>query len=117
MIDDLSLKPVQRLEKPHAVEGACKTPNSPPVAKSQALGEKKYTKEELKLMVEEANKTLSENKITQVKYEMHEGTKSIIVKIVDSDTNEVIKEIPSEKLLDYAAGMEKLLGIIVDKKI
>ena len=46
----------------------------------------------------------------------HEDTNRIIIKIVDKDTNEVIKEFPSEKLLDMVAKTWELLGLMVDEK-
>jgi uncharacterized FlaG/YvyC family protein len=40
----------------------------------------------------------------------------IIVKIIDTDTKEVIREIPSEKILDMFANMLELAGLLVDER-
>jgi hypothetical protein len=37
--------------------------------------------------------------------------------VIDSETSEVIKEIPPEKILDMIAKIEKMIGLIIDEKI
>ena len=51
------------------------------------------------------------------KFIKHEGLDKYFVRLVDSETEEVIKEIPPEKLLNAFYEMQKLLGMIVDEKI
>jgi len=52
----------------------------------------------------------------QFSYKIHEATNQIIVTIEDSDTGEVIKEVPSEENLDMIAKMRELAGIMIDEK-
>ena len=40
-----------------------------------------------------------------------------MVQIINSETNEVVREIPPEKVLDMVARMWELAGIIVDRHI
>jgi flagellar protein FlaG len=49
-------------------------------------------------------------------FSIHEGTKQIIVKVIDTTTETVIREIPSEKILDMVEKLWELVGIIVDEK-
>jgi flagellar protein FlaG len=49
-------------------------------------------------------------------FQVHEGTGRIMVKLVDKESGEVIKEIPSEKMLDVAAKIWDLVGLVVDEK-
>ncbi|MFJ7825260.1 flagellar protein FlaG [Psychrobacillus sp. NPDC096623] len=51
------------------------------------------------------------------KFVMHEGLERYFVQVVDSETDEVIREIPPRKLLDAFYTMQKFLGMIVDEKI
>lgn len=51
------------------------------------------------------------------KFVLHEGLDKYYVQLVDSETEEVIKEIPPEKLLNAFYEMQKLAGMIVDEKI
>ncbi|MBS4174148.1 flagellar protein FlaG [Bacillus sp. FJAT-49736] len=54
---------------------------------------------------------------THLKFELHDELNEYYVSIIDDKTQEVIKEIPSKKMLDIYAEMEKHLGILVDKKV
>ena len=65
--------------------------------------------------IEKANKHL-EIKGTSLRFSIHELTKQIMVKIVSNETEEVIREVPPEKILDMVASMMVRAGIIVDKK-
>ena len=51
------------------------------------------------------------------KFVMHEGLERYFVQVVDSETDEVIREVPPRKLLDAFYTMQKFLGMIVDEKI
>ena len=79
-------------------------------------GDKRYSEEEVIDFIEKAN---SEFVAYDRKFEfsIHEKTKQIMVKILDSTTNEVIRELPPEKVLDMVAGLWEMAGIIVDRKI
>lgn len=48
---------------------------------------------------------------------VHEKTHQIMVKVLDKETGELIREVPPEKLVDLVATMMELSGIIVDKKM
>lgn len=50
------------------------------------------------------------------KISIHEQTHAIMVKVFDKQTGDLIREIPPEKLLDVAANMMELSGLIVDEK-
>jgi len=54
---------------------------------------------------------------TRLQFSIHEKTKEIMVKVLDSRTEEVIREIPPEKILDMVAKIWELAGIIVDEKV
>ena len=47
---------------------------------------------------------------------IHKKTKQIMVKIIDTNTQEVIKEVPPEKILDMVASMMERAGLIVDRR-
>ena len=65
--------------------------------------------------IEKANDAISvANK--KFEYSIHEKTNQIMVKVIDTDTNEVIREIPPEKILDMVAKMWEMVGILVDER-
>lgn len=47
---------------------------------------------------------------------VHEQTNAIMIKVKNKDTGEIIREIPQEKLLDVAASMMELNGLIIDER-
>lgn len=65
--------------------------------------------------VDQANQTL---KMYDRKLEMsvHEVTKTVMYKLMDTRTNEVIMEFPPKKIQDMIAKMWELAGLFVDKK-
>ena len=86
------------------------------IAPTTLPNEEVLSKEELASKVEQMNKTaLIFNK--RMHFQIHEDTQRVMVKIMNSDTGEVISEIPSEKLLDMVARMEEMVGTIIDKRI
>lgn len=53
---------------------------------------------------------------TECQFSIHEKTKQIMIKLVNTDTKEIVKEIPSEKILDMVAGMCERAGLFIDEK-
>ncbi|MFK0524696.1 flagellar protein FlaG [Paenibacillus illinoisensis] len=54
---------------------------------------------------------------TTLDISIHEKTHEIMVKVLNKDTGELIREIPPEKTLDLVAKMMELAGILVDEKV
>lgn len=74
------------------------------------------SKEDLKTVIKSMNEFLQPTH-TSLKFELHDKLNEYYVTIVDDQTREVIREIPSKKLLDMHAAMAEYLGLMVDKKI
>lgn len=66
-------------------------------------------------MIEKANKAIN-GATCSFEYSIHEVTKEIMVKVINKDTKEIIREIPPEKILDMVAKMWEMAGIIVDER-
>ena len=54
---------------------------------------------------------------SEAKFGIHEETNRVMIKLVDKDTQEVIKEFPPEKTLDMLAKCMELAGVLVDEKL
>ncbi|RXZ01854.1 flagellar protein FlaG [Fictibacillus sp. S7] len=54
---------------------------------------------------------------TSSKFVFHEKLNDYYVQVVDDQTNEVVREIPSKKFLDMYADMLDFMGIFVNRKI
>ncbi|MGG4216672.1 flagellar protein FlaG [Paenibacillus jamilae] len=48
---------------------------------------------------------------------VHEKTHAIMIKVMNKETGDLIREVPPEKILDIAARMMEIAGIIIDKKV
>ncbi|WP_461613064.1 flagellar protein FlaG [Clostridium sp. Marseille-QA1073] len=75
----------------------------------------KVKERSLKVAVDRLNKFFSD-KDSYIEYEKHDVFNTYIVKIVDKETKEVIREIPPRKILDMVAAMCEIAGVLLDKK-
>lgn len=76
--------------------------------------EEKITIKQLEKTVNKANEHIM-GVNTQLQYRIHEGTDRIMVKLIDTKSQDVIREIPPEKMLDLVAEIWKRVGLVVDK--
>ena len=74
-----------------------------------------YTEEDLGKAVEKANKSFKPHN-RRLEFEPHERTDRLMVKVVDTTTDEIIREIPPEKIIDMVADMLEMAGILVDER-
>lgn len=69
--------------------------------------------EQIKKAVENLNKSLPHSEAI---FGIHEATNRVMIKIVDKESKEVIKELPPEKTLDMIAKAWELAGLLVDER-
>ncbi|WP_053983206.1 flagellar protein FlaG [Niameybacter massiliensis] len=65
--------------------------------------------------IEEVNSKLA-GKGVEVEVSFHEKTKEMLVKVVNTESKEIIREIPSEKLIDMIVSFCEMAGLYVDEK-
>jgi len=65
--------------------------------------------------INKANKQMM-SRDTSLQFEPYDRTGDMIVRIIDTNTKEVIREIPSKKILDMVANMLEMAGLLVDEK-
>ena len=73
-----------------------------------------YTKNELDKALKKINGFL-EDESTHAEYSVHKDFGTIMIKIVDDNTKQVILELPPEKVLDMVAFLCKQVGLL-DKR-
>jgi len=78
--------------------------------------EYKITKEIIDHKVNELN-TLLEPKYVSIRFEWHEKLHDYYVKVVNTENERVIREIPSKQFLDRYASMMEFIGLLVDEKV
>ena len=81
---------------------------------------KEYNQQELEDEVRESVKDVNEI-VDQVKeglsFQIHEDTEELMVQVIDVNTDEVIKELPPEEMLDLKARIHEMVGILIDEKV
>jgi flagellar protein FlaG len=89
-----------------------------PVQPKQSVQEmvERIPKERLIDKVDEMNEFL-EPTSTSLKFQLHEKLEVYYVQIIDTRTDEVLKEIPNKKFLDMYASMAEIAGLLVDEKL
>ena len=100
-VDRTTVNPVKALERPESQD---------------AEKNEKITKELLINKVEKMNEFLEQTS-TAIKYQLHEELNVYYVQVIDSISEEVLKEIPNRKFLDMYASMAEFMGLIVDDKL
>jgi flagellar protein FlaG len=88
---------------------------------AQSLQKKKeYNQKELEEEVRESVKDVNEI-VDQVKeglsFQIHEDTEELMIQVIDVNTDEVIKELPPEEMLDLKARIHEMVGILIDEKV
>jgi flagellar protein FlaG len=49
-------------------------------------------------------------------FKIDEATNRIMIKVIDTETNKVVKEIPPEQLVRLAAKIQEMVGLLVDEE-
>lgn len=92
-----------------------------PAATYEAGSDKRTSEEKIMSDNEKIRKTIESFKAqltnSEVKFGIHEKTNRVTIKIVDKNTDEVIKEIPPEKTLDMIAKCMEIAGVLVDERL
>ena len=115
-------KPVENMEvstqpQPNSVDtvtaAIAKVSNSANQEGQEGNGNQSSSNETARQAAQTYNK-LTEN--TKAVFGVNEATNRVTIKIVDKDTDEIIKEFPAEKTLDMIARVWEMAGIMVDEK-
>lgn len=73
------------------------------------------TKKEVEKSVETLSAMLDPH-LTRLKFNVHEDTDRVYVQVIDRETEEVVREIPPESLLDLNASILRQAGLLVNEK-
>lgn len=113
-----TMRPVPQVDAPSVVNKVTrKKEEEVSLHDFEAFGQRAFTSEEVKTAVEKLNDVLAENSPrTHSRFRIHEGTGRVMVNLVDTRTDEIIKELPPEKILDLVANIWEMVGIIVDER-
>jgi flagellar protein FlaG len=98
---------------------AATTPYAKHEAKTSAVDpkeeQKKLTEKEAHKLIREVNEHLAATH-TELNFSVDKDTDQMVLKIINTKTDEVIRQIPSEDALRLASRISQLLGVLVDGK-
>lgn len=99
------------------IPAAAKISNSNQLGKDQEKQQKEgsASEQQIKQAINRANDKMKITR-TRCEFSYHEETKRVSIKVVDSETQEVIREIPPEETLEMVEKMWELAGILIDEK-
>ena len=75
---------------------------------------REVSRDEINDIVKRLNKTF-DNENERITFSYHEKTNRIIIKVLDSKTNEVLREIPPKDILKLVENIQQYLGILYDE--
>jgi flagellar protein FlaG len=52
-----------------------------------------------------------------LQFSVHEETGKTVIKVINKDTGKLIRQIPSKEMLNLAAKMEDMMGILFDRQV
>ncbi|MBO8129203.1 MAG: flagellar protein FlaG [Peptococcaceae bacterium] len=122
----MAVNPVKSLDsisRPNSVTE--KNPTAPPKSQQgQKVSKEQHDTQENQAPTEEQLVKALE-KLTRTAYIfdrmfhflIHKESERVMVQIIDRETEEVIKEIPPEKILDIVARIQELVGLLIDEKV
>lgn len=85
-------------------------------AADQTTEQQQSSRQELESQVKALEKTfLAFNR--RVELSVNDTINQVIIKVVDADTDTVIKEIPAEEIQHLIARIKETIGLLVDEKI
>lgn len=85
--------------------------------KSETSGNQaKLTRKDVEEMVE-ALEAFANTVQTRLNFTIDEGTEDVVVKIMDKETDEVIKQFPAEEILELREKMQDLSGLLFSTNV
>lgn len=120
-VSQVNSSEVVQASKPASVKPVAKVKTEQPMNVKNKLETDKdiqqvMTDQLLEKSVEQANKALKQYH-RRIDRDVHEVTKVVMYKMVDTDTDEVIREFPPKKIQDMIAKMWELAGLFVDEEV
>lgn len=116
-----STQNVQRVESNRSQSVRKQQPKEDQIKKRNKMDVEKdvqqiMTDEMMDKSVNQANKALKQHH-RRIDRSVHDVTKTVMYKMVDTDTDEVIREFPPRKIQDMIAKMWELAGLFVDEEV
>lgn len=111
-----TVKAVKKADKPVVLSNDISQEADNSQDTDMALENKKVAQSTIDSTMSDINSKIKMSN-TQLQYSIDEETQRISIKVIDQDTDKVIREIPPEETLEAIKKIWEIAGIIVDKKL
>ena len=111
-----TVKAVKKAEKPMVLSNDSSQEADNSQNTDMALENKKVAQSTIDSTMSDINSKIKMSN-TQLQYSIDEETQRISIKVIDQDTDKVIREIPPEETLEAIKKIWQRAGIRVDKKL
>lgn len=126
VVEPVARQGTQKASEPNGLKLLTATQNNPSTTTGSRAGlksgvmektDKSAGPETTEKVLQKFEKALDKIQHNSLEFTVHEKTGRTVIKVVDTNTKEVIKQLPPEDLLDLAAKLEEMSGVLFDKKI
>ena len=97
-----------------------KEPPQAPAQKAAATNSAKVEPEkreaDIKNLVKDLNLDLENLSHTSVRFRVDHNHKALLISVVDTNTDKIVRQIPSEEMVELNARMKELQGLLFDRK-
>ena len=100
-------------QPPAGAKVGAAAPELPPVSLQAAAVPETRSSPLLEEAVEQANQKLQGS--GKVEFSVHEGSNRVVVRVMDPESMEVVREFPNTALLDMVSKLQDLSGVAVDE--
>ena len=85
-------------------------------AQSTAATAAPATNDEVRQAAKQVNAALKATASSDLQFSVDDDNKEVVVRVVDSQTKELIRQIPSEEMVAISKAMDNLSGLLVQQK-
>lgn len=97
-------------------QGAPAPAAKPPVAVPEPTQQRQPSQEQVQRAVESMKELVQAKAPNSLSFSIDDTTGKTIVRVSDAQTGEMIRQIPSEELLEIARSLDKLQGMLLEQK-
>lgn len=92
-------------------------PQARPAPEAPPREESPPERDAVESKVNDFNRGLASLSQTKVRFRVDPGLDELLVSVVDMDTDEIVRQIPSEEMVEIAQRMREIQGILLDRRV
>lgn len=89
---------------------------APGLAQSPAASQQPARSDEVRKAANQVNEALTTTASSDLQFSVTGENKDVVVRVVDSQTKELIRQIPSEEMIAVSKAIDNLSGLLIQQK-